>query len=103
MIAWADNVTPTPRTDYAVRWVLDTAGTISTDTIRISMIQWIGCDTDSDDFVLNDSDDALVWQDTDGETGKAHVYYFNNLTADGLKLATLDSGTLVLLVMAVNY
>jgi hypothetical protein len=62
-----------------LQWILDTAGVISTDKIRVKKLEWVP-NAQNDDLVINDSNGESVWTVT-------------NATAAGRSgLETLDFG-----------
>lgn len=77
-------------------WILDTAGVITTDRVRIAKIRWIGVDAAGDDLVVQHADGTYLWTAKalagDATNDIDYELPVDNFDAEGLKLTTLDSG-----------
>lgn len=81
---------------YAARqWIIDTAGVISTDKLRIARMEWVP-NAANDDLAIVDNAGEAIWTVTNALTGgRAGVELMDTeLDTEGLNVSTLGGGTL---------
>ena len=78
-------------------WKLDTAGTISSDRIRVSKMRWIP-NAAGDDLLVSNSAGEVIWEITNalagGVAGAEEVDFGDGHDIDGFVLTTLGGGVL---------
>lgn len=79
----------------SLRWIIDTAGVISTDKLRISCMEWVPAAT-GDDLAIVDNAGEAIWTVTDALTGgRAGVELMDTeINTEGLNVSTIGGGTL---------
>ena len=79
-------------------WVLNTPGTITTDTIRINQLRWVAEGAAAgDNVVVSDSAGHVFWEATAAgvnATIDTNPYEGNTGNIRGFVLTTIDAGTL---------
>lgn len=78
------------------QWILDTAGVITTDTVRISKMEWAPNSAD-DDLLIYDNNAEAVWVTkaiAGGTAGRESWTPSVPFNALGFDLETIDGGTL---------
>jgi hypothetical protein len=80
-----------------LQWVLDTAGTISTDKIRVKRMEYVP-NAAGDDLAITDNNGEEIWTVTDaltgGRAGLETIYFNPPQDFLGFILAITQGGTL---------
>lgn len=75
-------------------WILDTAGVVTTDKVRIQKMEWVPT-VASDDLTILDNNDETIWDiDADTTPSREKIDFDSGHDFLGFNLSVIDSGVL---------
>jgi len=84
----ANNVTQNP-------WIIDTAGTLTTGTMRVRLLRWVGGTTAGHECIVTDGQDQEKWRSVAAGSNHIDADHMESYQVwVGLKVPTIQSGRL---------